>query len=122
VTKVVRNASQYFGASLVPIGDAVAISFDGICVILNSVRAQCFDPSLFTALGIDPTAQNFLVVKSTNHFFASFSKITDAILYCEAGHPYPNDPRVTPYRKARLDIWPRVEDPFAARGEQHGTA
>jgi microcystin degradation protein MlrC len=114
VTKVVPNATQTFGSSLVPIGDAAAISFGGISVILNSTRAQCFEPSLFTALGIDPLDQDVLVVKSTNHFFAGFRKLTDAIFYCEAGHPYPNDPRVTKYRKARLDIWPRVDDPFAA--------
>ncbi len=116
VTKVVRNATQTFGESLVSIGDAAAIAFDGVSVILNSTRAQCFEPSLFSALGIDPLVQALLVVKSTNHFFAGFRKLTDAIFYCEAGRPYPNDPRVTAYRKARLDIWPRVDDPFAMNG------
>ena len=91
-----------------------AVSFDGISVVLNTVRAQCFDPTLFTALGIDPRRQDILVVKSTNHFFAGFRKLTDAIFYCEAGRPYPNDPRVTDYRKARLNIWPRIENPFAS--------
>ena len=94
--------------------DSVAVSFDGISVVLNTVRAQCFDPTLFTALGIDTRRQDILVVKSTNHFFAGFRKLTDAIFYCEAGRPYPNDPRVTDYRKARLNIWPRIENPFAS--------
>jgi microcystin degradation protein MlrC len=116
VTKLVPNATQKFGDSLVPVGDAAAVSFAGISVILNSTRAQCFDPSLFTALGIDPLDQVLLVVKSTNHFYAAFRKLTDAIIYCEAGHPYPNNPKLTEYRKARRNIWPRVEDPFAAEG------
>jgi microcystin degradation protein MlrC len=116
VAKVARNATQAFGESMVSIGDAVAIAVAGVSVILNSTRVQCLDPSMFTALGIHPAAQRLLVVKSTNHFFAGFSKLTDAIFYCEAGRPYPSDPRVTAYRKARLNIWPRVDDPFATTG------
>ena len=112
VTRIVRNAHQSFGQSIVPIGDAVAIDVEGIAVVLNSTRAQCFEPTLFSNLGIDPMAHQLLVVKSTNHFFAAFSRLTDSIFYCEAGRPYPNDPRVTPFRKARLDMWPRVAEPF----------
>jgi microcystin degradation protein MlrC len=112
VVKVVRNATQTFGASIVPIGDAATIEFDGIHVVLNSTRAQCFEPTLFSHMGIDPLGQRLLVVKSTNHFFASFRKLTPAIFYCEAGRPYPNNPRVTDYRKAPRNIWPRVDNPF----------
>ena len=114
VLKVVPNATETFGASIVPIGDAVTIEVEGIAVVLNSTRAQCFEPTLFSNMGIDPASKRLLVVKSTNHFFASFRKLTEAIFYCEAGHPYPNNPRVTAYRKAPRNIWPRVEDPFRA--------
>lgn len=109
VVRLVRDAQMHFGESLAPFGDAALIRFDGIEVILNSTRAQGFDPSLFTALGVDPRARKILVIKSTNHFHASFSKIASTILYCSAGQPYPNDPRRTAYRKARRDIWPISE-------------
>ena len=85
---------------------------DNIVDILNTVRAQSYDPSLFTALGIDPLAQKILVIKSTNHFYAAFQPIAAEILYCSAGRPYPNDPATTPYRLVRQDIWPRMADPF----------
>lgn len=112
IVKLVRDAQMRFGDSFVPFGDAARISFDGIEVILNSTRAQSFDPSLFNALGIDPTARRILLIKSTNHFFASFSKIASEIIYCSAGHPYPNHPATTAYRKAPRNIWPRVDNPF----------
>lgn len=112
VVKLVRNAEMRFGQSFVPMGDCALIRFDGIEVILNSTRAQSFDPSLFTAMGIDPTERRLLVIKSTNHFYASFSKIAARIIYCSAGRPYPNSPAETPYRKARRTIWPMVQDPF----------
>ena len=113
VTKVVRDAYEMFGESIMPIGDAVAIAFDGIEIVLNTVRAQCFDTTMFSNLGIDPARKRLLVVKSTNHFYASFRKLTDAIFYCEAGKAYPNNPRITNYRKAPRNIWPRVDNPFA---------
>ncbi|PND19833.1 microcystin LR degradation protein MlrC-like protein [Ensifer sp. MMN_5] len=111
VVKLVRNAEMRFGESFAPFGDAVHIRVHGIDIILNTTRAQSFDPSLFSVMGIDPTSKKILVIKSTNHFFASFSRIASEILYCSAGTPYPNDPARTPYRRARRDIWPMVTDP-----------
>lgn len=108
-----KNAEMRFGESYAPFGDAAWISFDGIDVILNSTRAQSFDPSLFSVMGIEPTSRKILLIKSTNHFYDSFSKIASEIVYCSAGKPYPNTPATTPYRKARRDIWPMVEDPWA---------
>ncbi len=112
VRRLVRGAEMRFGASRVPFGDAATIELGGIDVILNSVRAQCFDATMFTVMGIDPAARPILVVKSTNHFHASFAPIATRILYCSAGTAYPSDPRTTPYAKARRDIWPMVDDPF----------
>lgn len=114
VLRFVRGAEMRFGESLVPFGDAARVRLEGtgIEVILNTVRAQSYDPSLFTALGIDPLATRILVIKSTNHFYAAFAPIASEVIYCSAGRPYPNDPARTPYRKARRDIWPMVADPL----------
>ena len=89
---------------------ALEASLD-IDIILNSTRAQSFDPSLFSVMGIDPTSKKILVIKSTNHFYASFSKIAADIIYCSAGTPYPNTPAKTAYRRAPKNIWPMVADP-----------
>ena len=115
VLRLQPAAEMTFGESVVPFGDAVRIRLvgTGIEVILNTIRAQNYDPSLFAALGIDPLAQKILVIKSTNHFYAAFSQIAAEIIYCSAGRPYPNDPATTPYRRARRNIWPMVADPFA---------
>ncbi|KAA1185572.1 M81 family metallopeptidase [Rhizobium tropici] len=113
IVRLVTNAEMRFGESIAPFGDAVHIQLDGIDIILNSTRAQSFDPSLFSVMDIDPGTKKILVIKSTNHFYASFSKIATQILYCSAGTPYPNNPAHTPYHRARKDIWPMVADPFA---------
>lgn len=115
VVKIVENAEMRFGESFAPFGDSAHIVLNGIDIILNSTRAQSFDPSLFSVMGIDPTQKKILVIKSTNHFFASFSKIAAQILYCAAGTPYPNNPAKTAYRRARKDIWPMIDDPHGLR-------
>ncbi len=111
VVRIVPNAEMRFGESYAPFGDAALITMNGIEIILNSTRAQSFDPSLFSAMGIDPTTRRILVIKSTNHFYASFSRIASEIVYCSAGTPYPNNPARTPYRRAPKTIWPMVADP-----------
>ena len=116
ILRVVRAAEMRFGESVVPFGEAARVRLvgTGIEVILNSVRAQSYDPSLFAALGIDPLEQRILVIKSTNHFYAAFEPIAAEIIYCSAGRPYPNDPATNPYLKVRRDIWPIRRDPFDA--------
>ncbi len=116
------TAEMKFGESVVPFGPAARIALLdaqgtplGIEVILNTVRAQSYDPSLFTALGIDPLGQRILAIKSTNHFYAAFAPIASEVLYCSAGKPYPNDPATNDYRHVRHDIWPRMADPFKAK-------
>ncbi|MCJ8507844.1 M81 family metallopeptidase [Rhizobium lemnae] len=113
VVKLQPNAEMRFGDSIAPFGDAAHIRLNGIDIILSSVRVQSYDPSLFTALGVDPLTKHILVIKSTNHFYAAFSKIASEILYCSAGTPYPNNPATNPYRRARRDIWPIMANPHS---------
>ena len=111
ITRVVPRATQHFRDSIVPLGDSAAIRVGGIDVVLNSNRAQAFEPDLFSNLGIDPLAKKMLVVKSANHFYGAFSKIAKKVIYIDAGGPYPGDPRKVHYRKIKRPIWPLDVDP-----------
>ena len=113
VRRIVRDAVQNFGDSIVPLGDAVVVDLDGVEVILNTIRTQIYDPNAFSNMGIDPLRKAVLVVKSTNHFHAAFSKIAADILYVSVDGIYPNDPPTNGYRHVRKSIWPLVENPFA---------
>ncbi|MEH8019173.1 M81 family metallopeptidase [Rheinheimera muenzenbergensis] len=113
VQRLQRNAVQYFAGSEVPMGDCAVISFAGIEVILNSNRCQSFDPSLFTALQLEPQQYQLLLVKSTNHFYQGFAPLAAKIIYVDAGAPYPSDPVRNAYRKLSRPLWPIVESPFA---------
>lgn len=111
VTRLVRDAVQSFGASIVPLGDSAAVQIGDLDIVLNSNRCQAFSPDLFTNLGIDVSAKRILIVKSTNHFHGAFAPVASEILYAAVDGPYPNNPRKTPYTRLKRAIWPIVENP-----------
>ncbi|MHA7878588.1 MAG: M81 family metallopeptidase [Saccharospirillum sp.] len=113
VRNIVLDAVQSFGESVVPLGDSVSIRLTGtqVDVVLNSNRSQAFSPDLFSNLGINPVEKDILLIKSTNHFYDAFSRISDRIIYCDAGAPYPSDPITNGYLKLSRAIWPIVENP-----------
>ncbi len=113
IRKLVSDATQSFGSSVVPLGDSVWIELDGIHMVLNTVRSQVFNPDLFSNMGIDPQAMDSLFIKSTNHFYDAFAPIAADIVYVAVNGPYPNNPRTNDYKHLKRDIWPRIDDPHA---------
>jgi microcystin degradation protein MlrC len=105
---------QSFRNSRVTLGSAAVVRPVGtsIDIILISSRTQTYEPDIFSNQGIDFSGKSFLLVKSTNHFHAGFQPIASEIVYIAAPTSYPTDPATTPYRKASLELWPRVADPL----------
>ena len=118
VHKVVADAVQTFGTSIVPLGNAVRIEVEGVHVILTTVRSQAFSPDIFSNMGVDPLAMRVLVVKSTNHFQDAFSRIASEILYVAVDGPYPNDPATNDYRHLTREVWPRSANPHDLADEK----
>jgi microcystin degradation protein MlrC len=114
IQKVADAGWQSFRNSRVNLGRVAVIRPVGtqIDIILITSRSQTYEPDIFTNLGIDFANKDFLVVKSTNHFQAGFQPIASKIVYIAAPTSYPTNPAVTPYRKASLELWPRVADPL----------
>ncbi len=114
VRRILSEAVQSFGESVVPLGDSVWIVVDGIDVILNTVRSQVFHPDVFSNFGIVPEEKAMLVVKSTNHFHDAFSAIASRILYVTVDGPYPSNPATNGYRNLSRKVWPLHEDPHVS--------
>lgn len=114
IQKVAEAGWQSFRNSRVNLGRVAVIRPVGtqIDIILITSRSQTYEPDIFSNLGIDFAHKDFLVVKSTNHFQAGFQPIASEIVYIAAPTSYPTNPAVTPYRKASLELWPRVADPL----------
>ena len=105
---------QSFRNSRVTLGSTAVVRPVGttIDIVLITSRTQTYEPDIFSNQGVDFSSKAFLLVKSTNHFHAGFQPVSSEIVYIAAPTSYPTNPATTPYRKARLDIWPRVADPL----------
>lgn len=105
---------QSFQNSRVTLGRAAVVRPLGTQadIVLITSRTQTYEPDIFTNVGVDYAAKDYLLIKSTNHFYAGFAPTTSEIVYVAAPTSYPTDPATTPYRKASLEIWPRVPDPL----------
>jgi microcystin degradation protein MlrC len=113
VIRCVRNATQSQGKSIHYLGDAASIEIEGIAVVLITNRQQAWGPDLFSNLGVDPTKRKIVVVKSTNHFFAEYSKIATDVLYMDGPGALPRNFHLVPYTKVKRPIWPLDANPWA---------
>lgn len=112
VTGATEDLVIPFEQSLVSLGPAVAIRIGNLDIVLASTRAQTFSPPVFTNLGIDLSAKQVVVVKSSNHFHAAFAPIAASVLYLNSGGPYPPDASKIPYTKIRRPFSPLDPNPW----------
>lgn len=89
-----------------PLGDCVLLEADGIDIVLTTLRNQAMGTDVFTQLGCDLAKKKIIVVKSAQHFYASFSKVAKHVLYVSAPGAVARDLTTLTYRKARRPKWP----------------
>jgi microcystin degradation protein MlrC len=111
IVKLIHDATQNFSGATVPLGDAALIRLGGIEVVLISKRTQALGTDLFTSFGVDLAKKKIIVVKSTNHFYAAYSKVAKQVLYVDSGGPIPRDHREVPYTRVQRPIWPLDDHP-----------
>ncbi|MCG2630463.1 M81 family metallopeptidase [Bradyrhizobium sp. WYCCWR 13023] len=88
------------------LGDCALIASDGVEVVLSTYRCQAFGVDLFTQLGLDPAQRKIVVVKSSQHFRASFEPIATRVIMVDAPGVVARDITSLPYRKIRRPKWP----------------
>lgn len=88
------------------LGDCALIESDGIEVVLTTIRCQAFGLDLFTQLGCDPAARRFVVLKSSQHFYAAYAPIASRVIYVAAPGVNAHDLSTLTYRKIARPKWP----------------
>ncbi len=106
--KAVRLGHEQTGLSNTRtfMGDSALVECNGIEILLCSLRNQAMGTDLFTDIGCDLAAKKIVVVKSSQHFHASYSKIAVRIVYAAGPGAVTHDLRTLPYRKVRRPKWP----------------
>jgi microcystin degradation protein MlrC len=89
-----------------PMGDCALVEADGIEILLCTLRNQAMGTDLFTGAGCELVGKKIIVVKSSQHFYASFSKIARHVIYADAPGSVARDLNTLPYAKARRPKWP----------------
>lgn len=89
-----------------PLGDCALVDIQGVEVVLVSVRCQGLDIDLFTQLGCEPRLKRIVVVKSSQHFYASFSKLAAKVIYVDSPGALCTNLDLLRYRKIQLPKWP----------------
>ncbi len=86
-------------------------------VLVASRKLQSGDRSILRHLGIEPSEQRIVALKSSVHFRADFEAIASEILMVAAPGPNPADPSVLPYKRLRegVRLLP-LGEPFRRKG------
>lgn len=101
--KFVATGPYYFGCRM-DLGPSACLRIGEVRVVVSSYKAQMADQSMFRYVGIEPTQQKVLVLKSSAHFRADFTPISAEILVCAAPGPMPMDPIELPWTNLREDL------------------
>ena len=86
------------------LGPTALLTIGGVSIVVASKRMQAYDLEIFRHIGVEPTAQKILVVKSTCHFRADFEPIAERVLVAVAPGAHLVDARLYPYKHLRAGV------------------
>jgi microcystin degradation protein MlrC len=73
----------------------------GVRVIVVTRKMQALDQALFTHIGLRPSEQKIIALKSSVHFRADFQPIAERVIVVAAPGPVVADPAVLPFTRLR---------------------
>ncbi len=113
--RVTCTGPFYRGARM-QLGPSACLRIGGVRVVVAGEKPQLADQEQFRFIGIEPTQEGILVVKSSVHFRADFAPIAETILVCKAPGPMLADPSDFPWKRLANGIRVRPGGPVFAAG------
>ncbi|MBN3838767.1 M81 family metallopeptidase [Burkholderia sp. Ac-20349] len=95
-------------------GDSAFVESDGVFFVLVSLRNQASNIDLFTKFGADISKARLIVVKSSQHFYGSFSKVAAKVVYASSPGALTSDLSELPYKNIKQPKWPFQDDAIKA--------
>jgi microcystin degradation protein MlrC len=92
------------------LGPTAVLDVDGVKVILISLRWQTLDPEMLRFVGIEPTEEKIVVVKSTIHYRAAFEPIAREIVEVDAPGLSSSNLARFDFKRVRRPIFPLDPD------------
>ncbi|MNT47308.1 hypothetical protein D3C72_1840130 [compost metagenome] len=88
------------------LGDTAVVRTRGVTLVMTTNRTQAMGTDLFTQFGVDLAAMKLIIVKSSQHFYASYSQVGRHVIYVETPGAITNDLNTLPFVKRKLPKWP----------------
>ncbi len=92
------------------LGPSALLRIGGVRVVIVSRKMQAHDQSIFQQLGVEPSEQKILALKSSVHFRAHFQPIAEAVIVAAAPGPVVADPATLPFTALRESMRLRPGD------------
>src|SRR5262245_13648521 len=92
------------------LGPTAVLDLGGVKVVLISLRWQTLDPEMLRFVGIQPTEEKIVVVKSTIHYRAAFEPIAREIVEVDAPGLSSSNLARFAFRRVRRPIFPLDPD------------
>ena len=87
-------------------GPTALLRIGGVRVAVTSNRLQVFSLECARALGVEPATQQWIAVKSSNHFRAAYEPIAGQVFRVAFPSVQSHDPRDLTYQNLRRPIFP----------------
>lgn len=113
VRGIARDAVQHLGRAAMGMGDCVWLEADGVDIVVNTRRTQVFHPEAFENLGMDLARMEYVIVKSSQHFYDGFAPIAPEVIHLGTPGAITPDFTIIPYTRRDDAYWPKTADPFA---------
>ncbi len=98
------GSGPFYGGCHMDLGLMARVDYHGIQLLISSRNQQAADQAMLRVLGIEPATQTFLVLKSSVHFRADFSRVSDAIYLLDTPGENVADLQKLTYRKLRSGV------------------
>jgi microcystin degradation protein MlrC len=100
----VDATGPYYDGARLSLGPTALLEIAGVKIVVGSKKVQCADQAMFTHLGLCPSKQDIIVVKSSVHFRADFGPIASEVLVVASPGPNPADHRTLNYQSLRPGV------------------
>lgn len=104
------HSGSYMTGFVTSMGYCAVVATCGSHVVLTSLRTMPFDIEQLRAVGLEPTEQRIIVVKSATAWRAAYGPIAGETVFLDTPGICPSNLSRLPYRKRRRPLFPLEAD------------
>ena len=101
-----RNEGAMARGELMDMGPTGVLDAGGIEIVVTSRQVEPYDIAAFRAVGIDPAAKRYLMLKSRVHWRAGLGTVAQAVVECAGTGVCTSDYSQLQFRRLRRPVYP----------------